>query len=435
VLRPLGATLGAIRRRPGRALAIFLLGSAIAFGLGLAGAQVWASYHFRAARTALDRYHPAEAGDHLEACLKVWPNDPDVLFLAARAARRSGLFDVADDFLDRCQEQRGRDDDVVLEKALLTAERGNVDDVFKFCKSRVEADDPATPLILEAVARGCLRADTYRLVEADWALKTWLGREPDNPMALLLRGRLDHEHYADTAAAAAFRRTLEIDPELDEARDRLTLLLLEIVQPKEAQPHLEYLRRRRPADAGLAVRLAQCHDLLGHQDEAARLLDEVLTSHPDYTPALAARGKLALDAGQYAEAEGWLRRAHERTPGDATLLSQLQKCLFQLGQNDKAQALQPQLTQARADLERLDKLVAQDIQKDPNNADAHYEAGTILLRIGAPDKGVRFLENATRINPRHVKAHEALADFYQRNGEALKAVKHQRLAREAAEAK
>jgi tetratricopeptide (TPR) repeat protein len=251
-------------------------------------------------------------------------------------------------------------------------------------------------------------------------------------MYLMLRARLDRERFADTAAAAEFRRTLEIDPELDEARDRLTMLLLEINQPAEARPHLEYLRRRRPHDANLAVRLAQCLHLLGEPDEAARLLDEVLARSPDLTPALAARGKLALEAGQYAEAEGWLSRAHERSPGDATLLSQLQKCVAQSGQADKARALQTQLTQVRADLERLDTLVGKDIQKDPNNVAAQYEAGTILLRIGAYDEGVRRLETVTRIDPRHAKAHEALADFYQRTGQPLKAATHQRLAREAA---
>jgi tetratricopeptide (TPR) repeat protein len=431
VLRPVRAALGAARRQPRRTLAILLLLAVIAFGIGLTGAQIWAVYHFRAARSALARYHVTEAGNHLEACLKIWPNDPDVLFLAARSARCAGLFDEADDFLNRYQEQRGRDDDVVLERALLTAERGDVDDVLKFCVARVEANDPASPLILEAVARGCLRAYPYRLNDANWALQTWLKREPDNPMALLLRGHLDHERYADTDAAAAFRRALEIDPDLDEARDRLTQLLLGIVQPAEARPHLEYLRRRRPNDPLVVVRLAQCLNLLGKQEEAIRLLDELLVRYPGFGPALGIRGKLALDAGQYAEAESWLRQAHERTPWDASLLPLLQKCLSQSGQTDKAQALEPQVKQTKEDLERLDGLLGQG-QNKLNNVDVQYEAGVILLRIGAYDEGLRRLEHATQLDPRHVKAHEALADFYQRTGDSLKAAKHQRLAKAAA---
>ncbi len=419
--------------RPLRGLAVVALLALIALGLGLVGMQLWAAYHYRAARAALDRYHAVEAGDHLDACLRVWPNDPDVLFLAARAARRAGLYDPAEDFLNRCQERRGHDDELVLERALLTAERGKVDDVLKFCKARVSANDPATPLILEAVARACLRGDTYRLADADWALQTWREREPDNPMALLLRGRLDQERYADADAADAYRRALEIDPELDDARDRLTRLLLETNQPAEALPHLEYLHRRRPDDAAISARLAQGMDLAGRQDEAARLLDEVLAHHPDFGPALAARGKLALQAGQYADAETWLRRAYERTPWDTTLLSALQNCLAQSGQAEKARELEPQVKQAREDMERLDRLMGQDLQKNPNNAAAQCEAGKLLLRIGARDDGVRRLMTATRIDPSYAPAHEALADFYERTGESLKAAKHRRLAGQTAE--
>src|SRR5205823_3754497 len=156
----------------------------------------------------------------------------------------------------------------------------DVDDVLTFCRAKVEADDPASPLILEAVARGCLRG--YRLDDAGWAVETWLRRDAADPMAHLLRGRVAREWLGLTDAAAAFRRALEIDPELDEARDQLAIVLLDTHQGPEALPHLEYLRRRRPDDPGLAVRLAQCRDLLGQQDEAARLLDEVLARYPEF---------------------------------------------------------------------------------------------------------------------------------------------------------
>jgi tetratricopeptide (TPR) repeat protein len=428
------AVLAAVRRRPGRSIAVLVLLTLIAVGLGMGGAQLWAAYHFRAARRDLARYHPAEAGDHLAKCLRVWPDDPDVLFLAAQAARRSGLFDMAEDFLNRAQELRGRDDQAVLERALLTAERGDVDDVLKFCKARAEANDAESPLVLEALARGSLRAYPYRLNDADWALGVWLGRDPDNPMALMLRGRLDHERFADTAAAAAFRRALEIDPELDEARDRLARLLLEINQPAEALPHLEYLRGRQPWEPALAVRQAQCLKELGRQEEAVSLLDQVLAFHPNLGSALALRGKLALQAGQDAEAEGFLRRALERTPYDASLLPALHDCLSHQGKNDQVRELDARVKQTREDMERLDTLLGEDLQRRPDDLAAQYEAGTILLRIGAYEEGLRRLEAVTRLDPRHVKAHQALADFYQRAGEPLKAAKHQRLAREAAEA-
>ena len=115
----------------------------------------------------------------------------------------------------------------------------------------------------------------------------------------------------------------------------------------------------------------------------------MLARQPDFGPALAARGKLALQAGQYAEAEVWLRRAERAHPWDATLLPALQKCLTQSGQTDKARGLDAAVKQARRISERLEHLVTEDIQKNPYNADAQYEAGTILLRMAHREQGVR----------------------------------------------
>jgi tetratricopeptide (TPR) repeat protein len=419
-----------IRRHPGRALAVLVLLALIGVGVTLVGIQLWAAYHFRAAAAALARYHYEEAGEHLGACLLVWPNDPDVLFLAARAARRAGLHDQADAFLTRVQELRGRDDDLVLERALLSADRGDLDDVVRFCHAKVEADDPATPLILEAVARGGLRS--YRLAEADWAVQTWLQREPNNSMAHHLAGRIAREKLADIDASAEFRRALAIDPALDSARDELTYLLLEMHQGREALPHLEYLTRRRPNDPVIAVRLAQCRDLLGDQDEAVRLLDGVLARYPNFQPALAERGKLALNAGQREEAEVWLRKAVALAPGDATLLPVLNACLLQQGKDEESRALEARLKQAREDLERIHQLLYTDIQKDPDNAELQYEVGMIFLRKGAVAEALRWLENAVRLNPRHAKANEALADLYERQGLGARAAKHRRLAHDDA---
>ena len=55
-----------------------------------------------------------------------------------------------------------------------------------------------------------------------------------------------------------------------------------------------------------------------------------------------------------------------------------------------------------------------------------------MLDIHSYEQAVRRLESAVRLDPQHVKAHEALADFYERVGETAKAARHKKLAREAA---
>ena len=79
-------------RQPQRSLMIVALLLLIVAGTGIAGVWLWASYHLRAGRSAMEHYHTAVALPHLQAVLSVWPHDPETLLLASRAARRAGLF-------------------------------------------------------------------------------------------------------------------------------------------------------------------------------------------------------------------------------------------------------------------------------------------------------------------------------------------------------
>src|SRR6266852_1808404 len=75
------AVLGALlhhRRFWFAALLLLVLAGAayLLFGSPL---QAW--YHYRAAKSALQAYHNPQAIRHLQACLRIWPTDPDVLLL------------------------------------------------------------------------------------------------------------------------------------------------------------------------------------------------------------------------------------------------------------------------------------------------------------------------------------------------------------------
>jgi tetratricopeptide (TPR) repeat protein len=409
-------------------LAALALLALSAGGAGLAGIHLWAMYHFRAGRAAVERCHNREAQRHLNACLRVWPHNPDTLILAARTARRMGAMTEADSFLDACHGLKG-DDDLALERLLLQAARGEGDRVQKVCLAMVKDNHPATPLILEALAYGYITM--YRLQEASFALTVWMDRQPDSPQAYLLRGIL--YTYADRVddALADFRHVLELDPEHDEVRLRLASALLDRGQGAEALPHFEYLRQRMPDELTVQVGLARCKDLLGQQAEAAQLLDEVLSRRPDYADALAERGKVAMRAGDLDAAETWLRKAAILEPGDYQLHYQIHLCLTQNGKEEEAREEEQRLKQIDADLKRIRQIVTHDMGLAPHDPALHYEAGMIALRTGEYREAVRWFESALREDPKYVPAHLALAQFYAQVGEAAKAAQHRDQARQA----
>jgi predicted Zn-dependent protease len=428
VVRRGGALLGRFVHRPWRTLAVLALLALTGTGAALAGIEGWALYHFRAARLAVERYHNLEARDHLTACLHVWPHDTATLLLAARTARRMGTFDEAEVLLDRCRDRAGNED-LAMERLLLQAQRGDVDTASKICRDLVEKDHPATPLILEALAYGFM--SMYRMQEAAFVLHLWLERQPDNTQAILFQGILYASSGKHDEAGAAFARVVELDPEHDEARLRLADHLVESGQASDALPHVEYLRRRQSNDLDLQVSLARCRDLLGQEAEAERLLDGVLARQPDFAPALAERGKLAMRDGQLAEAERLLRAAAAQDSGDFQLHYRLYQCLVQNGKTDEAQEERARLRQLEADLRRINEIMTRQMQQTPHDAALHYEVGTLTLRSGTPKEAVRWFQSALKEDPDYAPAHKALADYYQRIGRAGEAARHRELAQQA----
>jgi tetratricopeptide (TPR) repeat protein len=378
-----------------------------------AGAWVWphlqACYHFRAAHTELQRYHTPQAVRHLQVCLRVWPRDPDVLLLAARAARRARSYAEAEHLLEMYQQIRGLDNALTLEQLLLSAER-RVDQVAELCWRHVEEGHPDTPLILEALTRGYLRQ--YRLVEARRCLDHWLQSQPDNPQALCLEGlfHLDYGH-ARSAAEASYRRAVQVDSDNEEARQGLAVALLDGRNYAEAAEHLEYLRRCQPDNLSVQVGLAECRDAVGDEDEAVRLVDGVLARQPEFAPAAALRGRLALKGGQPAEAEAWLRQAVIRNPIDHRARYNLILALHASGKEEEAQQEQQHLQQIEEDVARFNEIVTKELVQRPRDPALHCALGQLLLRGGQREEGLRWLQSALRLDPQHAPARQALEAY------------------------
>ncbi len=417
------------RRRGGRwrLLAAAALVGLILLGAGLAAANLWALHHYRAARAEMARYHTGPARAHLEQCLRFWPRDPDALLLAARAARRSGALDGADVFLARAADAGAREDDLTLERVLLRAERGEVDEVRPFCDRLLEGGGPGAALAAEALGKGLMRA--YRPGESLAILERWEQQEPDNAQAALLRGALYDQADRRHDALAAYRRAVKIDPDYDEARLRLANLLVLTGQYGEAEPHLEYLRGRLPDNPQVVTHLARCRAQVGHTEEAVGLLDGVLARFPHFAPALSERGKLALQEGDLPRAEACLREAVEQVPDDVQGLYQLRLCLSRQGKTEEAGKADARLRQLEKDLKRIQQIVQGEMQQAPHSAALMSEAGAIALRAGQVAEGLRWLGRALKEDPDYAPAHEALAEYYRSTGERALAARHRELAR------
>jgi predicted Zn-dependent protease len=394
-----------------------LLGS----GLYFATVHLIAWSHYRAAQEALARRDFAQARMHLADCLKVWPNSSRAHFLAARAARQAGDLDAAEEELGSCQRLGDLADDTTVEWALLLAQRGKLTEVEEFLRKRLHEGHPDSVLILETLSQELMW--THRYIDARQLLDLWLRHRPEELEALVRRGWVAEHLFDYPAAISDYTQALTIDPGKDNIRLRLAEILLQQNRAKDALAHLQQLRERQPGNSAVAVSLARCRRRLGQVDEARQLLDQLLTERPRDLEALSERGALALEVGQPADAESWLRTALSQDPHNRQVNYSLCQCLQRLGKHDEAQTYLAKLRQIDDELKRMGQVVG-EVMKRPHDPALRCEAGVIFLRNGKPEDGLHWLITALQEDPRHRPTHQALAEYYERIGNKEQAARH-----------
>jgi protein O-GlcNAc transferase len=181
--------------------------------------------------------------------------------------------------------------------------------------------------------------DCYRRAAADAAA----------PAAVWFNyGNLLTELQQPEEAERAFRRALEIDPELHPALSHLARLL----------------------------------DGLGRAEEAVALHRRAIAIEPRNAVSLRGLGKLLYEQGKLAEAEGLYRRALELTPDHVETMNALGVVLKDLRRSDEAMTLWRRV-----------------IERAPDYAPAHNNLGVMLRLLRRPAEAAAPLRRALDLDP------------------------------------
>jgi tetratricopeptide (TPR) repeat protein len=393
-------------------------------GLGLGGwwggRHLWARYHLRAAEHRLARYDFPEAALHLERCLTVWPHSAAVRFQAARAARRAGLLDRAEEHLTEC-EKAGVTPDTALERFLLRAQSGDLAEVQNTLERLVLEDSPDTILILEALALGHLRLSSGGGVGE--AVKRLLLRDPDHPWAYYWRGTMLERVGRIPRALPDYRRAVELAPHRTLFSVALAGALVQGGQPAEAWPIFGQLLDEAPTNPDVLLGTARCLRKLNRPAEALPYLDTLLRDHPDQADGWAELGRAHADQGDLAEAVRSLRKALALQPGSYAIAYSLFTALREQGNDREANAILAGAEQAKTDALRLHELTLQQASQ-PRNASLRYEMAMIYLRKKADKEALQWFAVALSLDPNHRLTHQALADYYTKQGNTQAATYH-----------
>lgn len=387
-----------------------------------------AAWLYRAAVKDLDRHHPESAGRRLQECLSRWPRSASAHLLASRAARQSGDLEAARRLLNQARRLVDEsDDDLAFEWALLQATAGDVRETEAYLQKQAGLRPTDAPMVWESLAEGYLRA--YRILDAMSVLDHWLEKSPDDVRALELRGRTYVTGRGVKRGADDLRRALELDPDRDDTRQRLTRALLDLGAYGEAVPHLERLMRSHPDDPDVPVRLARCLNMLDRKAEARRVLQDSLAKHPENGAAHRTFGQFELSDGKPEEAERHLRVAVRSMPGDYQSHWLLYESVRQQGKADAPELLKA-AEAVRDRSERLGELQSRRMAEQPLEPALHVEMAGLLMNSGKPDAAVSWLRSALSLDAGFRPAHRMLAEHYERTGNAALAVEHRKLSEE-----
>jgi tetratricopeptide (TPR) repeat protein len=400
---------------------------AVVIVIGLAGwlivAELSAWSALDKARAALDADRPDEASRLLAECLRRQPNSGEVNYLAAQAARRTGDLPAARKHLAAAAKAGWVETALDLERALLNVQEGDLDIAEGYLQECLAHDHPDSRLIAEVLTPAYL--NEFRLVEAATVNKKWVELAPDSAKGWKYRATILEKMRIRDEATTAYRRAVELAPDDRDLRMGLVHILLETKQPpEEAAGHLEWLMERAPDDPAVRVELAICREAQGKPDEAIRLLDELIAKDPGYAAALLHRGRIDLDRGRAADGVSFLRRAVEREPVNTYALYTLVRCLQLTGPPEELQAIESRWKRADADLQKLSE-VTRGVARFPNDPDRRFQAGELFLRNGFEEQGLRWMNSALRIDPRHRPTHKYLAEYYRKTGQPHRAAEHQ----------
>jgi tetratricopeptide (TPR) repeat protein len=326
--------------------------------------------------------------------------------LAAQAARRLRRYDEASAHLRRSREIGGPGEAIDVEYALIDLQEGEAG-ALPFLRERARTDDEQALRILEVLIQYDL--DTYRLRQAQQDLNLYLARRPDDLQALLGRGQVWERLLSFADAVEDYRRAVAAHPESEKARLRLADGLLVNGTPAEALEQYRWLQARWPERPEVLLGLARCHRLMGRPEEARRFLEALLVEAPEHGQALWERGQLELEVGHPREAEPWLQRAVRALPFDRRVAYALSRCLLELHRREESEKLTSRIAQLDADVHRLGQ-VQQELLQRPDDAVLRCEGGLIFLRNGQRREGIRWLQQALRLNPRSETARTALAE-------------------------
>jgi tetratricopeptide (TPR) repeat protein len=392
---------------------------AIAVGVGLLTFHVslWR------ARVAIEERRHVAADRWLSVARYCWPLNGEWHFLSVIVSRRTNDFERTKTELKNAHELGWPDHELERQQLLACAQTGQFDQVGQRWSQLFQNAGSDGPDLCRAYINFLMTR--FQLHEVATIVDGWRKDFPEDPGPWVVEGMISANQLLWTDAETRFRKALELDPTLDDARFRLAETQIRQLKFSEAEFNLSALASRTPE---VIASLAHCMAQQGRLDEALASLQSANESTPGNVGVLAELGRLQLMQGDYASALAALEDALKIQPENTEFRYAYAQALRNSGRETEAIEHFDRVNQATTALRDLARITRQ-VVSDPENIEARFKVAEITWRWKSRRDGLAWLLSILDYEPNHRATHALLAEHYSEVGDSQKAEAHAQLSR------
>lgn len=248
-------------------------------------------------------------------------------------------------------------------------------------------------------------------------------KQPKQPLAHVLRGRVLLSQKDFAGATASFEKALAIDPLYYPATSSLAAIDLSAGKPEAAQRRFDALLKSDPTNYRAALGLAELKARVGgSKDEVAKLIGDAAHANPTEPAPRLALVKYLLQQQDPKRALAAAQEGHAAVPGNTDLLYQLGVAQLAAGQPQQAVSsfvklaaalptrAQPELALADAHVATKDygaarRSLERALELDPGLAVARLGIGRLALLQKRYDEAVKVARSLQAETPKMAAAH------------------------------
>ena len=368
-------------------------------------------------------------------------------FIGLRIARKLGHQEQFETALHQLNSEKYDPQRLKREVWLMQAQSGDISNLESRLGDLFVAGNDLQE-ICEAFVLGCLQQ--YRLDEALQVLDLWEADFPQDAQPHFLRARLlEHRSNYARGSRKSITAAMALNPEHAAAAYGLARVALQSQDYESALKWYELCSKHGISALPGLIGIVRCYRELGKYDLARQKLEEAEaipegqqnidawkmvgeTAESSLTTLFAERGHLELATGNSLLAQQAFQKALEANPFAWRLRYHYGQALIQTKQIEAGKEQIQIFHDAEQALARCDPLIDQ-LRTAPENVDARFEIGTVMLEYISPNQGLVWLNSVLRYEPDHLKTHQVLAKYFADHIDEHPAYKnlsqkHQRLA-------